>query len=74
MSKDKKKMSPSRKAKTRLTIKQIRDSGWRPFEAEQGIAWFGGKSHDRLAEYLPGKVLEDENFEDIDFLVVGWRK
>jgi len=43
-------------------------------ESEQGFAWFGGKSHQQLAEWLPEKALEDEEFEDIDFLVVGWRK
>ena len=55
-------------------ITEIRKEGWKPMESEQGFAWFGGKSHQQLAEWLPEKALEDEDFEDIDFLVVGWRK
>ncbi len=57
-----------------LDIKDIRKEGWKPLQSEQGLAWFGGKSHQQLSEWLPDEVLEDEDFEDIDFLVVGWRK
>ncbi len=56
------------------TISDIRKEGWIPMQSEQGFAWFGGKSHQQLSEWLPDEALEDENFEDIDFLVVGWRK
>ena len=55
-------------------IKDIRKEGWKPMQSEQGIAWFGGTSHEQLSQWLPDEALEDENFEDIDFLVVGWRK
>jgi hypothetical protein len=33
-----------------------------------GGAWFGGKSHSALADYIP----KEKNLEDIDFLVMGW--
>ena len=56
------------------SITEIRKKGWKPMESEEGLAWFGGKSHQSLAEWLPEKVLKNKNFEDIDFLVVGWRK
>ena len=39
-----------------------------------GGAWFGGKSHYKLADYVPSKVFDKANLEDIDFLVLGWRK
>ena len=54
-------------------IKKIRKEGWKPMQSEQGFAWFGGKSHEQLSQWLTSEALEDENFEDIDFLVVGWR-
>jgi hypothetical protein len=61
-------------AKKRLTIKQIRDSGWKPLATYDGTAWFGGRKHTQLAEYLPDKAFKDTEFEDIDFLVIGWKK
>ena len=61
-------------AKKRLTIKQIRDSGWKPLATNQGTAWFGGRTHNQLSEYLPDEALKDTEFEDIDFLVIGWKK
>ena len=42
-------------------------------DSKDGVAWFGGKSHYQLADYLPEKALE-HNHEDLDFLVIGWRK
>ena len=39
-----------------------------------GGAWFGGKSHYKLADYIPKEVFDKKNFEDLDFLVLGWRK
>tara|TARA_R100001015_G_C4478641_1_gene59848 strand:- start:237 stop:434 length:198 start_codon:yes stop_codon:yes gene_type:complete len=62
------------KPKKRLTIKQIRNSGWKPLATDEGTAWFGGKTHTQLSEYLPDDDLEDTAFEDIDFLVIGWKK
>ena len=56
------------------TISDIRKEGWSPMQSEQGFAWFGGKSHVQLSEFLPDNILEDTNIEDIDFLVIGWRK
>jgi len=52
-------------------IDLIKRKGWKPMEAEDSMAWFGGKT-DRLADYLPEEVIESHGLEDIDFLVVGW--
>jgi len=69
-----KKRKQRRRKRNEIFFNYIRKEGWNPMESEQGFAWFGGKSHQQLAEWLPEKALEDEDFEDIDFLVVGWRK
>ena len=54
--------------------KLIKKKGWQPMETKGvGGAWFGGKSHYKLAHYVPSKVLDQVLFEDIDFLVLGWR-
>jgi len=37
-----------------------------------GNAWFGGKTHTTLADYLPEEALK-YNLEDIDFVVCGWQ-
>ena len=29
-----------------------------------GGAWFGGKSHSKLADYVPSKVFDKTNLED----------
>ena len=50
--------------------KLIKKHGWKPMESKDGCVWFGGKSHNMLANYIPQN--EVEHFEDIDFLVVGW--
>jgi len=44
--------------------------GWTPLSSKDGSAWFGGKTHSTLAEYLP-EEFADTDFQDIDFLVVG---
>tara|TARA_R100000742_G_C4188978_1_gene21675 strand:+ start:62 stop:295 length:234 start_codon:yes stop_codon:yes gene_type:complete len=44
--------------------------GWKPLEAKDGCAWFGGKTHSFLADYVDPD--DAENFEDLDFLVVGY--
>ena len=49
-----------------------RRGGWKPMDTKDGCAWFGGKSHHTLSEYLTDDALK-HNHEDIDFLVVGWR-
>ena len=51
----------------------IKRKGWEPMKAEDSMAWFGGKTHYQLADYLPKKAMDNCNHEDIDFLVVGWR-
>ena len=51
----------------------IREGGWKPMESKDGCAWFGGKTHSILADYLPEEALE-HNHEDLDFLVTAWRK
>ena len=43
-------------------------------EFYDGTAWIGGRKHTQLAEYLPDKAFKDTEFEDIDFLVIGWKK
>ena len=52
----------------------IKRKGWNTFDSVEGVAWFGGKTHRALADYLPEGLLEKTNFEDLDFLVVGWAK
>ena len=52
----------------------IRRKGWNTFDSLEGVAWFGGKTHRALADYLPVGLLEETNFEDLDFLVIGWVK
>lgn len=49
----------------------MRKKGWKPMQSEDGCAWFGGKTHSTLADYLPEEALE-HNHEDLDFLVIGW--
>ena len=49
--------------------KVIAKHGWKPMKTNNvGGAWFGGRSHSALADYIP----KDKNLEDIDFLVMGW--
>jgi len=54
-------------------IAMIKRNGWKPMEAEDSMAWFGGKTPYRLADYLPEEAIDSYSHEDIDFLVVGWR-
>jgi hypothetical protein len=54
-------------------IDMIKRKGWEPMEAEDSMAWFGGKTHYQLSDYLPEEAIDKHNHEDIDFLVVGWR-
>ena len=56
-----------------LFLKMLKRKKWKPMETKDGSAWFGGKTHHPVADYLPEKTLEKHNFEDLDFLVVGWR-
>ena len=49
--------------------KVIAKHGWKPMETgDEGGAWFGGRNHNSLADYIP----KEKNLEDIDFLVMGW--
>ncbi len=52
-------------------LDMIQKKGWKPMQAKDGFAWFGGKSHNVLADYLPEEALK-HNHEDLDFLVIGW--
>jgi hypothetical protein len=52
-------------------LEMIQRKGWETFNSVDGTAWFGGKSHSTLLQYIPE---EDGNLEDYDFLVVGWAK
>ena len=51
----------------------IKRKGWEPMEAKDSMCWFGGKTHSKLADYLPEKAIDKHSYEDIDFLVLGWR-
>ncbi|HAI42608.1 MAG TPA: hypothetical protein DCM40_33130, partial [Maribacter sp.] len=53
---------------TKAFIEMIKRKGWKPMEAKDGLAWFGGKTHHQLADHLPKEALE-HNHEDLDFLV-----
>tara|TARA_X000001382_G_C3103537_1_gene157523 strand:+ start:520 stop:714 length:195 start_codon:yes stop_codon:yes gene_type:complete len=61
------------KIKDKDIQKYYKSLGWKPFDTTDGHTWFGGKSHYPIAEFLPEEAMENVNFEDIDFLVVGWR-
>ncbi len=53
----------------------IREQGWEKMDTEHGYAWFGGDHHNGLFDYLPQNIKENpDDFDDIDFLVCGWRK
>ena len=41
---------------------------------KDGTAWFGGKSHYRLADYIEDPEKDDRPLEDIDFLVIAYSK
>lgn len=57
------------------TLDKVRREGdWQPMDNQSTVAWFGGKSHTQLSSWLPDEALEESNIEDIDFLVIGWRK
>ena len=47
--------------------------GWKSLKTKDGYAWFGGKHHFGLYDYVPEKVIENHSIEDIDFLVCGWQ-
>mgnify|MGYP003150142080 CR=1 FL=1 len=53
----------------------LQEQGWQKMDTDHGHAWFGGKSHSALFDYLPQNIKENpHDFEDVDFLVCGWRK
>ena len=53
------------------TIEQLRkEGGFKPMKNKKGYAWFGGKNHSSLLRFIDEKDVE--NFEDLDFLVVGY--
>ncbi len=56
-----------------MTLDELRKKGgFKPMHNEGGYAWFGGKTHFALADHVsPGDV---EDFEDLDFLVIGYAK
>tara|TARA_R100001509_G_C4674947_1_gene151480 strand:- start:110 stop:313 length:204 start_codon:yes stop_codon:yes gene_type:complete len=66
-------MTKEEKEITKAFIAMIKRNGWKPMKSEDGLAWFGGKTHYQLLDYLPKKAIDSHNHEDIDFLVVGWR-
>ena len=53
-------------------LKELKKNNWTPMETEDGTAWFGGKTHSSLAKYISKD--EIENFQDIDFLVIGYSR
>jgi len=54
-----------------MTLDELRNKdGFKPMHNASGYAWFGGKTHFALADHVsPGDV---EDFEDLDFLVIGY--
>tara|TARA_R100001086_G_scaffold91907_2_gene45548 strand:+ start:879 stop:1085 length:207 start_codon:yes stop_codon:yes gene_type:complete len=57
------------------TLDEVRkEGGWQEMDSKSSVAWFGGKTHTQIAEWLPSDVLENNVLEDIDFLIIGWRK
>ena len=55
------------------TIEQLRkEGGFKPLANKNGYAYFGGKTHSVLAEHVDPD--DAENFEDLDFLVIGYAK
>ena len=42
-------------------IKILEKKGWTPMETADGCAWFGGKSHSTLADYVSQDTLENHN-------------
>tara|TARA_Y100001973_G_C5010200_1_gene237981 strand:+ start:252 stop:617 length:366 start_codon:yes stop_codon:yes gene_type:complete len=52
--------------------KIVEKHGWKPMDTKDGLAWFGGKSHSCLGDHIAEDLIED--FENIDFLVAGWRR
>ena len=52
--------------------KIVEKYGWKPMDTKDGLAWFGGKSHSCLGDHIAEDLIED--FENIDFLVAGWRR
>ena len=51
--------------------KIVEKYGWKPMDTRDGLAWFGGKTHSCLGDHIAD---EHEDFENIDFLVAGWRR
>ena len=57
------------------TLDEVRkEGGWQEMDSKSSVAWFGGKTHTQIAAWLPSNVLENSVLEDVDFLVIGWRK
>lgn len=57
---------------TKEQLELLKKEGWQPMTTKDGTAWFGGKSHKELAKYISSNDID--NFEDIDFLVIGYAK
>tara|TARA_E500000081_G_scaffold123084_1_gene128627 strand:- start:22 stop:234 length:213 start_codon:yes stop_codon:yes gene_type:complete len=56
-------------------FKMLKRNGWKPMDTPTGRAWFGGESHVPILDYVPEKAFKNDcSYEDLDFLVVGWRK
>ena len=55
-------------------LKHLDKNGWRPLNTKDGTAWFGGKSHFKLIDYIEDPENDDRSLEDIDFLVIAYSK
>ena len=55
-------------------LKHLEKNGWIPMNTKDGTAWFGGKSHYKLADYIKDPEEDDRLLEDIDFLVIAYSK
>ena len=55
-------------------LKHLDKNGWIPMDTKDGTAWFGGKSHSQLIDYIEDPEKDDRSLEDIDFLVIAYSK
>tara|TARA_R100001015_G_C4633328_1_gene198125 strand:- start:58 stop:291 length:234 start_codon:yes stop_codon:yes gene_type:complete len=54
-------------------IDELREKGgFKPMNNERGYAWFGGKSHRAFADLSQVSPDDVEDFEDLEFLVIGY--
>ena len=55
-------------------LKHLDKNGWIPMNTKDGTAWFGGKSHFKLTDYIEDYETDERSLENIDFLVIAYSK